>query len=526
MDSVTIFAPDIRTVAYLIAAVNLLAAAVYLGLWLQGTGGRATAFWALGHGLGLIGFALISLRGVIPDLLSITVANPVILAAMLCLLKGLAIQMGRPFPDRAAWVLLAGTLLVFAYFTHFRPDIGIRTVLISGLGAGVLLAGALPLLRLPRGERNWVHIYLACAFLAVGAVQVLRLVWTLSEGYGAGLMSASAVHGLAIVVNLLGLVTWTLGFFWLIAQDLRRDLEEEVAVRREQERRLRESEKQFRAIFDNSVTGIAFTDREGNLLLANKAFAELVGYPVETLLNRNVTDITHPDDRKVTADRISHLLESGESHYRLEKRFLIRDGSTVWVDLTVAPVRGDGGEPLHLVVVANDIDERKALEAELEDQANRDSLTGAMNRRHFNDLLEREQERVNRYGSPASLIMLDLDHFKVVNDTHGHATGDWVLQEVTHRIQSRLRESDILARWGGEEFLIMLPETGVDGAKILAEALRQAVAEDLAPDCPSVRVSLGVTELQPGETVEEALKRADEALYEAKTGGRNRVHFR
>lgn len=165
--------------------------------------------------------------------------------------------------------------------------------------------------------------------------------------------------------------------------------------------------------------------------------------------------------------------------------------------------------------------------AALERLAREDSLTGLANRRHFMDVLQREMERSDRYGHPLALIMLDLDHFKSVNDTHGHAVGDSVLREAARALRTVCRDVDLAARLGGEELALLLPETGAAGARVVAERAREQIAAvaHAAPDGSTFRVtaSFGVAAARPGDTVEGVLHAADEALYRAKDAGRNQV---
>lgn len=166
----------------------------------------------------------------------------------------------------------------------------------------------------------------------------------------------------------------------------------------------------------------------------------------------------------------------------------------------------------------------------LEEMAYTDPLTGALNRRSFMDGASREVERARRYQRPLSVMMFDLDHFKALNDTYGHLAGDDVLRMVVDRSRQVLRDSDILGRYGGEEFAILLPETPQEQARQVAERLRVAMSGQpiLADGTPVlVTISLGITELAPGEdAINSALRRADDALYDAKETGRNRVCLR
>ncbi|EFL49195.1 diguanylate cyclase [Solidesulfovibrio fructosivorans JJ]] len=152
-----------------------------------------------------------------------------------------------------------------------------------------------------------------------------------------------------------------------------------------------------------------------------------------------------------------------------------------------------------------------------------DQLTGAYNRLKFNQVMGHELKRLDRYGPPFSVIMFDIDHFKIVNDTHGHAAGDAMLRELSRRVSMAVRGVDWLFRYGGEEFVVAAPHTDLDQARVLAEKLRNLVADTPFPhDIPGT-ISLGVAQAHPGDTPESLMQRVDAALYEAKDTGRNRV---
>ncbi len=167
--------------------------------------------------------------------------------------------------------------------------------------------------------------------------------------------------------------------------------------------------------------------------------------------------------------------------------------------------------------------QRKRLEAELERRASHDHLTGLFNRETFEQMIHAEILRTERYGTRFSMIMLDIDHFKPINDRYGHAIGDEVLIRFARTVKEQTRATDTLSRWGGEEFMLLLPETDIEGAAQLAEETRQRVAKVDFPEVGQVTVSLGVAEYRPPENARNLLKRLDDALYEAKEGGRNRV---
>ncbi|WP_052063435.1 GGDEF domain-containing protein [Nitrincola sp. A-D6] len=165
--------------------------------------------------------------------------------------------------------------------------------------------------------------------------------------------------------------------------------------------------------------------------------------------------------------------------------------------------------------MVRDISDRK--------QAERDHLTGTLNRRGLDERLEMTCATARRYQRPVSLIFLDLDNFKTINDCHGHSTGDEILISVAHILLKTVRESDIVSRWGGEEFIILTPETPLAEAEQLAQRLRQKLAEHQHPLVGQVTASFGVAELASEESESDFIRRTDQALYAAKAAGRNRV---
>ena len=182
------------------------------------------------------------------------------------------------------------------------------------------------------------------------------------------------------------------------------------------------------------------------------------------------------------------------------------------------------------IIVIEDITNRKTLEKELEKLATTDPLTGAKNRRFFLQLFEQEISRFQRYQKPFGLLILDIDHFKIINDTYGHDTGDKVIKNLVVESMSVLRDSDIFARWGGEEFIILLPESNVHEASTVAERLRSKLSkvEITSKDETLITytVSIGLRVVNQEETdvhVNEIIREADESLYTAKKRGRNRV---
>ncbi len=251
--------------------------------------------------------------------------------------------------------------------------------------------------------------------------------------------------------------------------------------------------------------------------------------------------VIHPDDREMVGE---HIRQARQGHsFDLEYRVVLPGGSVRVVHGMGTALRADvAGQPrligtiqdltahapLELLGVIQDITDRKELEWRLAREASTDPLTGCANRRRFLELARQEIVRVRRYGGSLSVLALDLDHFKKVNDRHGHHVGDLALQMLVQVCHATLREEDTVGRLGGEEFAILLPQTPAERAVEVAERVRRAVEAarvDLEPD-PSVRftTSVGVASLEAADKdIDALLGRADRALYQAKESGRNRV---
>jgi diguanylate cyclase (GGDEF)-like protein len=197
------------------------------------------------------------------------------------------------------------------------------------------------------------------------------------------------------------------------------------------------------------------------------------------------------------------------------------DGEIFPTEVQLTAINLEGQQVIQAIV--RDITERKALEAELERQATHDRVIGIYNRAKLYTLLDDARARHERFGTPFSVIMLDIDRFKEINDTYGHSAGDAVLRELATHLQQALRETDYLGRWGGEEFLIIAGHTERTDAERLAERLRETVSRTTFSGAVAITVSLGVAEFEQAEAREHLEKRVDEALYAAKQSGRNRV---
>ncbi len=292
----------------------------------------------------------------------------------------------------------------------------------------------------------------------------------------------------------------------------------------------------IKAIYETSPDGILVVDAQGTVVAHNRQFLQLwnivpsqlhmkadgtaIGESDAPLLAEVVARVQNP---AAFLERVRELYDNPQLDDRCE--IGLKDARTLERHSTV--LRGEHDEYLGRVWFFRDITIQKNHEAALIQLARHDPLTGTANRRYFFERAEQEFMRSRRYQTPLSITLIDVDHFKHINDQYGHATGDEVLKLLSGKIAALLRESDLLARIGGEEFAILMPSTGLAGAALMAERLRLAIAEEasaVAGQILHLRFSAGVTQLKAqDQSIEDCLRRADEAMYKAKQAGRDRV---
>jgi len=309
---------------------------------------------------------------------------------------------------------------------------------------------------------------------------------------------------------------------WKLAErELKAVLEREMAQRLRTERFVQD-------LIDVIPDPVYVKSAEGQYLIVNDAFARLRQKPRDELIGFTSLDLTtHSHDsaanslnedasviagQEILKEQHTHLPTTGEEVFRIvcKRRCVSVDGTPV------------------VVGIDHYITEWRLAERELKRLAEEDMLTGIANRRHFNVEARRALEQAHRHGEQLSILMFDLDHFKHINDGYGHNVGDEVLREMARRMQECFRKSDLPGRWGGEEFIALLPHTPVVAAQQVAERLRARLADQpVATSAGDIRVTLsgGGAQLLSGDTLESLVARADAALYRAKHGGRNCVEI-
>ena len=300
------------------------------------------------------------------------------------------------------------------------------------------------------------------------------------------------------------------------------ELEQLVIVRT---RELAEREEVLRSITNAAQDAVMMIDQHGLVTYWNPAAERIFGYSETEALGKNLHDLIVPERflerahagfsqfaRSGSGPRIGHTTTLQTKH---------KNGQEFPVDISLSAIQLRG--QWSAVGIARDATERVKTEGRLKQLATTDTLTGICNRRHFDEVLEHEINRAARHSSPLSLILFDVDHFKRVNDTFGHQTGDQVLAQLAGAVGGSIRTTDLFARWGGEEFIVLMPGSDINAAHLLAEKLRMVLEKQPFPDVGRVTCSFGVADYTPRDNADGLMKKADRCLYQAKASGRNRV---
>ncbi len=302
-------------------------------------------------------------------------------------------------------------------------------------------------------------------------------------------------------------------------------------------KQLREGMMRYRLLADNSRDIVVLSSMNGHRLYVSPAVKDVLGWTLDEWVDHDASDFLHPDDIGPFQKLLKDMLH-GEEKRMFRYRTRHKQGHYVWMEASIRTLREDGtGVPNAFVANVRDISERVDAEQKLEaayqqvqEQAQRDSLTGLSNRRRFDEGLDAEWRRGYRTVHPLALLMVDIDHFKQINDTYGHRAGDHCLQALAGLLQQTARRpGDVVARYGGEEFALLLPDVEIATALVMAERLcmmvRELKIEAGIGRVLNLTVSVGVAVLMPDKSAraDVLVEAADRALYAAKQSGRDRV---
>jgi len=290
---------------------------------------------------------------------------------------------------------------------------------------------------------------------------------------------------------------------------------------------LQESEERFRSAFDYAAIGMALVSPEGKWLEVNRSLCEMVGYSERELLGMSWETITHPDDLRSVRAQVEHLLDGSIPTCQTEKRYTHKGGGEVWIFLSISLTRDPETKAARLIFQTQDITDRKRAERQLLHDAFHDTLTGLPNRALFVDRLKQALARTRRLGPHQfAVLFLDLDRFKVINDSLGHIVGDQLLVGIARRLEACLRPGDTVARLGGDEFTILLEDvTDIGEAIRVAERVEKEISSpfNLRGHEVFTTVSVGIAPSSIGyESPDEILRDADTAMYRAKSLGKAR----
>ena len=519
---------DIRTLCFLATLSSVLLA---LGLHLVN---RVVArdcslrLWALGASAAGCGFVLIALRGLIPDLLSIVLANTLLMAgASWQYLGNRAFSREQKQQSPWHWWLTASTVPLFLYFTYLAPNLSARIVIISALLSFMYMVCTLALIQSGERQSQMVRWFVAGAFGLLSAFYAVRSIANLfiTPGDQNFMAATGAIQTFAFTLQI-SLSLWlSLGLPLL------------VLGRTNQQ--LIDSEQRYRTLIEWSPTPTGVHD--GNrLIYANPAAIRMFGASsAEELLNKPMQQLIHPDCLALAESRAKATINSEMANPPSAQKYLKLDGSIIDVDVQSTAIHYNGIPAIQ--IVANDVTERNAMQEQVRQLAFHDPLTGLPNRRLLGDRLSQAMAANRRNGRFGALMFLDLDNFKPLNDEHGHEAGDLLLIEAANRLTHCIRGMDTVARFGGDEFVVMISEldferdTSAASASVIAEKIRTILSQPyilkfkredtkealLEHHCTA---SIGLTLFDGNETrQDDILKFADLAMYEAKAAGRDRV---
>lgn len=445
------------------------------------------------------------------------IANALQLAGEAVLLLGVFRFVGRPVPY---WIVPVSVLLIAGFNLHYWMTAGNSDFLMMVYS---LIAGLLPVQAVWLLLRHQDEPATRPARLLVGICLALYSLVTLAR---AGFAAQSWLSGQPYVQPFesfsyllpynFAIPALVMGFIGMVLMTMQRIL----AGSRSNAEQARQNALRFERLLNVSSAGVAVL-KDGRLSDANSQLEALTGCPRDQLLGLAFEDL-FPKRTRPVLGTLLHEADGGVMDMDVRRA----DGSSFPAEVRVVALNDEG--PGDVVVELRDIAHRRAMEEELKRLATVDPLTGALNRRSFNGLFERCLKRAERHDAALCLALLDLDHFKIVNDVQGHQAGDDALRQFSQMCMREARATDVFARFGGEEFVLVMPDTDAAGARVILQRLIDNASRLSmwgARGAFSFQVSAGIAQYNKGDTLDTLMQRADRALYMAKDNGRNRVEL-
>lgn len=478
--------------------------------------------WSSTFALHGLAYVLYSLRGEISDVISIVGANVMIASIFAILAEGFFYFLRRQAPRLLIW---SPVLFIAVCFTILLNELAMRII----IGGAVFGLQSLFLLYLVFRYKSLIvghgkYIFAASAF--VEALMLSTRAIILSSGYQiSSFTSADPLNTITYLCSITCLILLIIGLLLMTWERDERDL-----INSEQELKaavamVEQKRRQLEVTFKTANDGIYIIDDSGLLVDANDAFLSMHQYDRSMIGKLHVKDWDTQLEDEILHSYAQRMLNNSPK-MTFETVHRCKDGKNINVEVSANALARNDQQMIYCAV--RDISDRKQLETQLLTQAHIDYLTGLNNRRYFVELSENELLRAKRYKKNLSLLMIDIDDFKHINDSYGHKAGDIVLTQTALICSNILREIDIIGRLGGEEFAVVLPETELEHAMEVAERLREAVAQASIPINANTNlqltVSIGVAQLTDlHNNVDALLLSADKALYQAKAAGKNQV---
>ncbi|WP_322827382.1 diguanylate cyclase domain-containing protein [Lamprobacter modestohalophilus] len=503
---------DISTLI-LVTVVVSATLSIVLFLFADHSGRDGLAFWGVSAGLYSAAYGLFLLRGSASDLLSVVAANILLAASLAFALEALARFFGKG-PSR--WLIWLPVPVMgvgmFWLGEQFEPRVMLNAAL---LWLQVLMMTIL-VVRHWQGTPGRGRYLLLVSLVVVLILLAARLLGTALGGLGAGsLFESSHLQTLTFLTAML--------FQLLLA------LAVIVMARERMEEELRRNEQRFRTLVEDANDVIYTLDLNGIFRYLSPNLREILGLEPKDVVGQHFATIVHVDDLPGCEAFLQRLLSTRTKQSGLEYRVRHGDGGWRWHVTNASPLLDANGALSGMIGIGHDVSERKLVEDQTHRLAHYDALTELPNRGLFFERLQQAMREAERKDGQLAVMFLDLDRFKPINDSHGHAVGDRVLQTLAERLRACLRDADTIGRIGGDEFLILLPEVGsARDACVVAEKLVRRVQTPLniAGLHLEISCSIGVA-LYPahGHDGTMLIRHADEAMYEAKRAGRDQVRL-